>query len=278
MDIVCPLCGAFHWLKEKTAGRIPADYKFESCCKNGDVRLDPLKDFPPYLQELLTSQESKANSFGQNIRQYNSALTFTSENYTPDRRPQIQHEITCFQIHGELYHLQGPLDMRNQEQAPQNAQLFFYDSIYATNTRMTRNSNLDGQVMHELTLMLQDNNPFLSIYLTARERLHAAAESQDTLRLILNPQMKLIMEVGADKRRENLPTSNQMAVIIPDEYGQSCFRDIVLATRNPPHERQEYTHIDASHAAYMPLHYVLLSPKGDLGFHWALKLRNDGER
>lgn len=96
--------------------------------------------------------------------------------------------------------------------------------------------------------------------------------------MILNPQMKLVMETGADKRRENLPTSSEMAVIIPDEYGEPCFRDIVLATRNTDTDGQSFSHIDPSHAAYMPLHYVLLFPQGDLGFHWALRLHNDERR
>ena len=36
-------------------------------------------------------------------------------------------------------------------------------------------------------------------------------------RIILNPQMRLVLEEGADRRRENLPTSDEVAVIFPDE-------------------------------------------------------------
>lgn len=167
MNIACPLCHALHWKKEKISGSIAESYRFESCCKRGDVELPALKECPDYLKHLLESQDTKAKKFRQDIRQYNSALTFTSVNYTADRRPQLQHGVSCFQIHGELYHLQGPLTVRNEEQTPQYTQLFFYDPIYATSARMSRNQNLDPTILHDLTVMLQQTNPFISVYLTA---------------------------------------------------------------------------------------------------------------
>jgi hypothetical protein len=93
-------------------------------------------------------------------------------------------------------------------------------------------------MLHEVS------NPFIRLYLTTRERL----QLQHTTRLsrvIFNSQMRLVLEAGADRRRENLPTSGEVAVIIPDEYGDPSCRDIVLAERSgpagpdtlPPHRR-----------------------------------------
>ena len=79
------------------------------------------------------------------------------------------------------------------------------------------------------------------------------------------------METGADRRRENLPTSNEIAVIIPDEYGEAGFCDIVLAKRTG-NQNDNFSIINPNHASYMPLHYVLLFPQGDLGWHWGLEL------
>ena len=45
--------------------------------------------------------------------------------------------------------------------------------------------------------------------------------------------MRLIMESGADRRRENLPTSDEVAVILADEFDGASRRDIVLAVRPP---------------------------------------------
>ena len=75
-------------------------------------------------------------------------------------------------------------------------------------------------------------NPFIVIYKTAKERLDAESDTDQALRVLLNPQLRLIIEHGADKRRENLPTSNEIAIIIPDEYPVAGYQDIVLAERN----------------------------------------------
>ena len=113
-------------------------------------------------------------------------------------------------------------------------------------------------------------NPFITIYKTAKERLDSVEEHEDELRIILNPQLKLIIETGADKRHENLPTSNEVAMIIPDEYDVAGSRDIILADRNG----NGFGTINPNHAAYMALHYVFLFQYGEHGWHWALQLQN----
>ena len=90
--------------------------------------------------------------------------------------------------------------------------------------------------------------------------------------------MRLVLEHGADRRRENLPTSDEVAVIIPDENGDPNYRDIVLAERGEPADRPRYHRVNATHPAYMPLHYVLLFPRGDHGWHYQLRLRGDRQR
>ena len=186
--------------------------------------------------------------------------------------------ISCFQIHGELYHLQGPLDAADN-QAPRYAQLYFYDPAYATDTRLRTNSQLDRSLLRDLLDMLdQAPNPYIRLYLTARERLQAQPHTVGPSRVILNPQMRLVLEHGADRRRENLPTSDEVAVIIPDENGDPNYRDIVLAERGEPADRPRYHRVNATHPAYMPLHYVLLFPRGDHGWHYQLRLRGDRQR
>ena len=86
-------------------------------------------------------------------------------------------------------------------------------------------------------------------------------------RIILNLQMRLILEVGADRRRKNLPTSDEVAVIIPDEYNDAGFCDIVLAECAMPNEPLRYCRISSAHAAYIPLYYVLLFLRGDTSWH-----------
>jgi hypothetical protein len=38
------------------------------------------------------------------------------------------------------------------------------------------------------------------------------------MKITLNPQMRLIVQEGADERRENLPVASEIAAVVPDEY------------------------------------------------------------
>ena len=92
-------------------------------------------------------------------------------------------------------------------------------------------------------------------------------QANGPLRIILNPQIRLIIEKGADRRRENLPTANEVAVLIPNEIETTGPRDLVLAVRQPGNNNQMLSTVHVSHAAYALLYYVLFFPKGDVGWH-----------
>ena len=157
--------------------------------------------------------------FRSKIQEYNSALSFTSIKYQAEMReanwgPGVQ----CFQIHGGLYHLQGPLQPALHG-VPKFAQLLLYDPQYAASFRFASHLDLDINILEQLTLILHKCNLFIPIYQTAKERLdNANMNTSDKItRVVLNPQLQLIFESGADRRRCNLPTSNEVAMIIGDE-------------------------------------------------------------
>lgn len=219
------------------------------------------------LRDLFVEQTVRDREFRSHIRQYNFALTFTFVIYKPNARinNRVNREPVSFQIHEELFHLQGPLQA-TIENLLCFAQLFFYDPAEATRKRNERYSNLNSYLLRLLTNMLHDCNPFISLYKTANEVLQSNAISTD-LRVILNPQMRLIIEEGSDKRRTNLSTSNEMIAIISNEYDLPCDRDILLTKRRNGSESSFMRRINQNHAAYMPLHYVLLFSFGDFEFH-----------
>ncbi len=75
------------------------------------------------------------------------------------------------------------------------------------------------------------NNLFPILYKFAAEYLREAQQQSSPIdiRVILNPQMRLILKKGVDKYRENLPTTNKVTIIIPDESGDARPRDIILS-------------------------------------------------
>ena len=79
--------------------------------------------------------------------------------------------------------------------------------------------------------------------------------------------MRLILEAGANYRRKNLLTSNKVAVIIPNKHSDASFYNIVLVERGIPNKPLQYYYISLAHAAYMPLYYVLLFPRGNTSWH-----------
>ena len=85
----------------------------------------------------------------------------------------------------------------------------------------------------------------------------AQTASQISPRVYLGPQLNLQLQHGADKNRENLPTTREIAMIIPNEYANPSIRDILLTRRNPG-TNDQYRLINRTNPAYYPLAYPLL--------------------
>jgi hypothetical protein len=98
--------------------------------------------------------------------------------------------------------------------------------------------------------------------------------------------VKLCVVPGHDPRRYNLPTANEVGVILPGEdIFQGDHRDIILHLRpryyhNPINHRDhlQLSRISEGHPAYVPLHYVLLFPFGEPGWYYELRVPNNPRR
>ena len=276
MHIPCKDCEALHWLQERVTAHPStlANPLFSTCCNQGDVVLPLMPALPPLLQSLYNDDTGVARHFRTHIRKYNSALAFASLKYTPDQR--VRGGLQCFQIYGALYHLTGPLQHAANIR-PQFAQVFLYDPEDAVEQLRIRpggpvlSEAIEVVLLQQLLDMLHNCNPFIAIYRTAHERMQDAVAnvSQEYLQLILNPRMELICATGTDHRQNNVTVANEVAMIIPDEYGLASVCDIVLVYRNNTNE-SEYHAICSIHAAYTPLDYTLLFPYGEHGWHWEL--------
>jgi hypothetical protein len=77
MDTICGFCNAKMWIKERSA-KSNNHPQFSLCCENGKVLLLNLPATLQELEVLLTSKESSAVKFRDQIRMYNSVLAFTS--------------------------------------------------------------------------------------------------------------------------------------------------------------------------------------------------------
>ncbi|PHZ12924.1 uncharacterized protein RHIMIDRAFT_251027 [Rhizopus microsporus ATCC 52813] len=119
---------------------------------------------------MLERTDTQGCHFKDNLRQYNVAFAFTSlgcDIAPAEERTNNENNkggLHAFQIHGEIYHFQGPLLPANDGSSPSSAQLYIYDPLYAPERRSERDDNLDSEIIRELSAMLAQCNPFTRVY------------------------------------------------------------------------------------------------------------------
>ncbi|KAI0091064.1 hypothetical protein BDY19DRAFT_877339, partial [Irpex rosettiformis] len=223
---------------------------FGFCCNDGLIHLPSFEQPPFTLMRLFDDETPQAREFRLNIRQYNAALAFTSLGVHMDEHINSGSGPYVFRIHGELCHRIGSL-LPVPGHEPQYAQLYIHDPQMALNLRMRRNTNVRADTMELLQRVLADNHDYAAIYQHAHEiwQAHRGTAEDIPIRLIYD-------NAYDDRRRYNLPSADEIAVIIPGDGEQTtASRDIILHVRSGQLQR-----IQDCHPAYAPLHYVLLFP------------------
>jgi hypothetical protein len=265
MDVACSSCGALHWMSEKLEGSSKTSPRFGICCDSGQVRIPLLNPPPRELQELYEGTDQRSTEFRDNIRQYNMALAFTSlgveseRSVNDPRRHGRSGWVFCIQ--GQLSHWSGALSPCDGI-APAYAQLYIYDHTVALQQRMKRNTDLDRTTMKILQQIIIDHHRYVSMYKQVYEILQEHRNIPDyTIRLRILP--------GQDSRRYNLPTAAEVAVVLPGDGTAQEHRDVILRLRDNKLHR-----IHEGNIAYCALHYVLLFPYGEDGWHPDLTLFN----
>ena len=255
MDVICPFCEAYHWHDEMVASSPNQRPEFGMCCQRGHVLLPQQSVLPPIMYRLFDSNDNDAKEFRSHICQYNMALAFTSLGVTEDRNVN-RRAGWVFRIEGELCHLIGSLRPQ-QDRLPSYAQLYIYDAGLALEQRMYRNDERSSSTMHSLQSMLLEYHPFTDVFKHAFKILdHYPRNSDAHIRLRVMP--------GQDRRRYNLPSTDEIAIILPGDGTASQRRDIVLRART---DDNSLARINNGHPTYCPLHYVLLFPNGNLQWH-----------
>ena len=266
MNIPCSDCGALHWLAERLASSSMIHPKFGTCCFSGKVHLPRLHDPPPELLELLRGQDPISKDFRNNIRNYNNALAMTSlgcqQDHSINRTGQGPY---VFKVQGSMYHYTGPL-IPGQGRAPNYAQLYIYDPQEALDYRMghSANAGLQRHIMQILQDMLHRHHPAVQLYKQAFEMTRNLPPDQ-------NCRIALRFTNEQDRRCYNLPTATELAVILPGDGDQATTsRDIVLFKIGGGIRR-----INDLHPLYASLHFVLLFPTGQLGWHNNIPYRGE---
>ncbi|KAF9472798.1 hypothetical protein BDN70DRAFT_909035 [Pholiota conissans] len=259
MNLPCGHCGALHWLAEKLANSSNKNPRFSQCCMEGKILLSIIESPPEPLRNLLTSMDPKSALFRDDMWKYNRAFAFTSLgvseddtiNWTqPDEHGHSRPKgPPVFRICKELYHRSGAL-LPDEGKIAIYSQLYIYEPRAALETRAKNNPTLDPVILRDLQAMLLEYHQYVPVYQHAYEILRNYNDDDDV-------DIRLRVMPGLDRHRYNLPTADEVAVILPDNPSKEP-RDIVLRLRSGPLRR-----ISDLHPAYVPLQYPLLFPRDD---------------
>ncbi|KAK9049762.1 hypothetical protein SSX86_031269, partial [Deinandra increscens subsp. villosa] len=266
--VICDVCNAKLWKDEAVLGRTTELGKcYSLCCAYGKVQLPHLKEPSPTYKELFSSRNNKSKYFLKNIRRYNSMFAFTSMGGKVDKSINKGKGPFTFRLSGENYHTIGTL-LPKEGVKPKFSQLYIYDTENEVGNRQRafRSDKPEGafdvQLIKELKVMLDKENPLVKSYRMVRDSLSKNPDSNLNLRLISSRKN--------DGRTYNLPTASEVAVLI---VGDVCdlidHRDIIVTTKSGSLQR-----ISELHPSYLPLQYPLLFPNGDDGYRINIPHRN----
>ncbi|KAF7126784.1 hypothetical protein RHSIM_Rhsim11G0010600 [Rhododendron simsii] len=261
MDIKCTHCKALHWMDERLTKSSTSHPLFGTCGFQGKIRLPTLITPSPPIRALYDGDDDRSKSFRKHARGYNATNAFTSLGATLDPRVLTGSGPTSFTIHGELRHRVGSL-LAQQGNDAKYAQLYIFDPASALEVRNRNNEHLRRDVLKIIQDTLLQVNPFVDKF----RQTYAILEQLDVVGQTLPAHLHY--SFSKDQRTYNLPTTDEIAVVIPGDGSKaSGMRDIVLHLRGD----NQLMQINECHPAYLPLHYVLLFPHGELGWEPEMK-------
>ncbi len=176
-------------------------------------------------------------------------------------------------IQGKIYHSIGSLFPETGDQK-KFAQIYVHDEDISLAQEARERGQiqkryghrLDHRILLSLTEMMHNLNPFVKDFKTASDLPESVIRET---KLVLRKDKKPSEE---HSRRYNLPVTNEVALIALNESHDPA--DVVINLRGGGVQR-----ISDLNRTFDPLHYVLLFPLGDEGWHVDLwQTKDDGTR
>jgi len=116
--------------------------------------------------------------------------------------------------------------------------------------------SLDPTTLDQLLTIMYNINPYVEVFKMARDMM--AIEGAPT-----NLKLHLIGSRTKDVRRYNVPTADEVATLMVGDGSEVVDKcDVVVVQQASPFQR-----ISELHVGYMALHYPLLFPYGEDGWH-----------
>ncbi|CAA7016464.1 unnamed protein product [Microthlaspi erraticum] len=176
-----------------------------------------------------------------------------------------------FQLHGENYHLMGSMIPQPGDYA-KFYQMYIVDMENEIENRLTflskaknaqestKKNRLRKEIIELFVKVLDEHNPYVKTFRSARERFNTDPEHSF--------HMRIISDRVTDGRTYNTPTASEVAAIIPGDFNfdMGKNRDIILQKQSGKLRR-----ISEIHPSYIPLQYPTCFVYGEDGFRLGIK-------
>lgn len=215
MTVTCSVCGALHWLCEWVKTTSASSPKFSHCCHGGKVLLPSLPAPPDFLRSLFTENTSVSREFRERVRQYNSALAFTSFIAKDTNDNSGGGGPWVWKTGYTIYHQIGTF-LPLAGKSPKYSQLYFYDPDEALRFRMQRNQRLNEDTMFKLQNMLRNVHCDCPLFM------HSLKVLQTTPSRDLG--IRIVADSSTDARHYNAPTVDEVAVLFPGDASRARHR------------------------------------------------------
>lgn len=143
---------------------------------------------------------------------------------------------------------------------------------------------MNRTIIDGISRVIEDQNPLYLQNRTACECLDAWNSGQEETgvnmerRAVIDVNCRLIIWEGADRRRGNLPTVPEVALILP-HVSYNNVKKIIFFQRNGDRTLStRFQYIHRGHLVYLPLHYALFNPFGKTGYRWDMPLKRRPRR
>ena len=288
LDRQCHYCGAWFFEDEKNK-----DGSYNKCCRKGKFFMPAFKNAHPLLRNLMTGEHALSKHFMDNIRVYNSTLSFTSMG--ADQVQFGNNGPYTYVVHGmmycetmnkywkyflgNVYHRLHTSLTRDDGNQPTFMQVHYLDNKMQTNARhSTRPNQLNQGLLHTLGNIVQEH-PYSRVLRNNKQSLNNCdmygicikADTSLDMRRSNTYQIQTVYMMY--NYRYNAPTQESDFAVLIRGHGDEKKkpRDIVLR-----HKAGHMMCISTAHTAYDCLHYVLTHCNGELG--WSITQRKSGNK
>ena len=210
---------------------------------------------------LVRGDTPASKAFLDKFRSYQAAFQAASTGITNVTLPG---PFSAFTVQGKLYHLLGKAVTLEAGEKEAFMQIYTLDDQAAAVRRgeMRCGADLDADVLSSLTQMMSEHNPYAQQFKALR-----TADTPTATLLLQNPTARTVN--GIDARTYSAPSASEVALLVlGDETGPRSGREVIVHRVQGQSAEPQYAlqRIPTDHASFMPLHFMLLCPRGEPGW------------